>query len=816
MRWLARRKGVILLVGLFLAGFPLALKAQQPTVTQLVPNNLYPGSAPDVILFGTNFKAGAQCDFGAGIAVNFCKLASSTQLTANLTITAAAPSGSHDVTVTNPDGTSATLTSGVDVAAPRDPIQHATFSVQSDTSGTATVMLPHNVGQLGVTLLIGLNFWPADGSSVTDVTSVTVSGPRPGSSLATRGLTNSILHDVPGSPLYTNYYYVNMTDSESVQTITINFNGGSTHALVAVAEVRGAFSAGDRLAFQFAYNESKTPTSTWSDPMTPAAFNEYLFAWGATRNSTTCASPASAWTIEDQSNDPAGATICLLDKTAEAAGQVYQASVNSSSPQDYAMGMIAFDYFQTDFGGPSPLPVVSSAHPNSGSPGQNLANVTIAGSDFNENSHVNFVCSFGADITVNSCVENSSTQLTANITIDAKAAPGPRNVTVTNWDVSFVVMTFGGTVANAFTVVPPPPQSDFTISLAAPAQSVLPGGTAAFKLNLTAGTGFDQPVSLGCSSVPAGVSCLAPPPVTPTASGASAAMTIEVGDTAAPSTTPNSFTITGTSAGLSHSVAAQISVAELSASIAPPAATINVGSSSDFDVSLTATDAFTGPVMLNCAALAPGLRCVVPAPAAVPGSATLAVFVDSKPGTSLFPPSAPGNAPWPSSRSLPLMLAALVLLALVLQRGVILSGVAARLFSSGQLFGPRSLAAKNLSSRAISAGIASWHGPSVAALATFAFALVLAVSLISCGGATTTSNSTGGSATTPSATGAGGSGSGGSGSGTGGSGGSGGSGSGGSGGTGGGGSTSVTTQFTVQAQSGGATVNLGTILITVP
>src|SRR5690348_1427959 len=112
MAWLARRACPILLVGLLLAVFPLALKAQQPTVTQLVPNVLYPGSAPDVILFGTNFKAGAQCDFGAGIAVNSCKFASSTQLTADLTITAAAPTGSHNVTVTNPDGTSATLTNG--------------------------------------------------------------------------------------------------------------------------------------------------------------------------------------------------------------------------------------------------------------------------------------------------------------------------------------------------------------------------------------------------------------------------------------------------------------------------------------------------------------------------------------------------------------------------------------------------------------------------------------------------------------------------------------------------------------------------------
>jgi hypothetical protein len=97
-------------------------------------------------------------------------------------------------------------------------------------------------------------------------------------------------------------------------------------------------------------------------------------------------------------------------------------------------------------------------------------------------------------------------------------------------------------------------------------------------------------------------------------------------------------------------------------------------------------------------------------------------------------------------------------------------------------------------------------------LAMAALIVFVALGLLSCGGATTSSNASGSGGTGATSAGTGGAG------GTSGTGGGGGDTGGGTGGTGGGtgGSTSVTTQFTVQAQSAGATVNLGTVSITVP
>jgi hypothetical protein len=74
-------------------------------------------------------------------------------------------------------------------------------------------------------------------------------------------------------------------------------------------------------------------------------------------------------------------------------------------------------------------PILTASSPNSGRQGQTIS-VTLTGSNFTSGA----TCGFGPGITVNSCVLNSSTQLTANVTVLATATLGSRNVTVTNAD----------------------------------------------------------------------------------------------------------------------------------------------------------------------------------------------------------------------------------------------------------------------------------------------------------------------------------------------------------------------------------------------
>ena len=92
----------------------------------------------------------------------------------------------------------------------------------------------------------------------------------------------------------------------------------------------------------------------------------------------------------------------------------------------------------------NPAPTLTSVSPTSGNHPQTL-NVIFTGTKFI--SGVSSV-DFGSDITVNSTTVNSSTKITANITIAGTAAPGPRDVSVTN------AAPGGGTdtLTNGFTV----------------------------------------------------------------------------------------------------------------------------------------------------------------------------------------------------------------------------------------------------------------------------------------------------------------------------------------------------------------------------
>jgi len=99
-------------------------------------------------------------------------------------------------------------------------------------------------------------------------------------------------------------------------------------------------------------------------------------------------------------------------------------------------------------------PTISRVSPSQGTQGKTLT-VTITGTYFTGATTV----SFGPGITINSFTANTSTKITANITIGTKAALGPRNVSVT---------TPGGTATliSGFTVVQAPP----TISRVSPSQ----------------------------------------------------------------------------------------------------------------------------------------------------------------------------------------------------------------------------------------------------------------------------------------------------------------------------------------------------------
>ena len=219
-------------------------------------------------------------------------------------------------------------------------------------------------------------------------------------------------------------------------------------------------------------------------------------------------------------------------------------------------------------------------------------------------------------------------------------------------------------------------------------------------------------------------------------------MTVAVPGTLAPGTYP--FTITATSGGTNHSQPATLVVGTVNATVGPnTSATIAVGTSANFSVSLASTNGSGGAVNLGCAGVPAGISCTfsptqVNVSASGTATTTLTVTVTAKPAlASVYgsPSSWPNLSPWSIAFST-LFLIILTTLCAYRRNGNLPSAV-------------------------------------IRGLAALVLIVVLGAGLTSCGGAT-------------------------------------------GGGSGSASTNSAAAHFTIQGQSGTATMNLGTMSIMVP
>lgn len=297
----------------------------------------------------------------------------------------------------------------------------------------------------------------------------------------------------------------------------------------------------------------------------------------------------------------------------------------------------------------------------------------------------------------------------------------------------------------------------FNLTISAANQAVLPGATVTYNVTVNATGGFNQSVTLSCSNPPAGTACsFNPQTVTLSTSAATSTLTVSLPATIASGT--YSVSVVGTGGGTTQAVSTEFIVAGLTASISPASATISVGGSATFAVSLISTNGFSGPVTLACAGAPSGVSCSsIPGSVTVPGSATLNVSVSVKPSASMVQhwPSTPGSpsAPTPVMTALMWAIAVVIFLAILIASKRTITGASMQMSRWEGLRG--------LSHKAVA----------FACPLALMLLAVVAAGLVSCGGSTN---------------------------------------------SGGGGGGSITFPLTVQARSSSATTNLQTISITVP
>ncbi|MEO0081634.1 MAG: hypothetical protein ABIL25_04990, partial [candidate division WOR-3 bacterium] len=350
-----------------------------PTVTGVNPTFGSRLQTLSVDITGTNFVSVTGVSFGTGVTVNSYTVNSPTSITASITIASTAPTGGHDVSVTNGAGTG-TLTNGFEVRNPAPTLTgtnptwgnrlqtlNVTLTGSGYIQGTTTVSFGADITVNSVTVL-SQNQLTANitisASAATGLRNVSVTNPAPGGGTAT--LTNIFEVRNPAPTLTS----INPTWGSRLQTLDVQFNGSG-------------------------YIQGTTAVSFGAD---------------VTVNSVT---------VLSQNQLTANITI-----SASAATGLRNVTVSNPGPGGGAATLV------NGFEVRNPEPTLTQIDPASGARLQTL-DVTFTGSGYIDGvSSVAF--GTDADITVNSVTVNSPTQLTANITIAQDAALTARDVSVTN------------------------------------------------------------------------------------------------------------------------------------------------------------------------------------------------------------------------------------------------------------------------------------------------------------------------------------------------------------------------------------------------
>jgi hypothetical protein len=446
-----------------------------PTLASIAPPSGSRLQTLDVVFTGTNFVPNVtEVDFGGSdIVVNSTVVNSGTTLTANITVQASATMGPRDVTVNNP-------TPGGGTSEKR------TFTVAENPVPTIATVIPSvgaRLGHLDVAItgtnfidgVTSVNFGSGivtsqptitvstqlvvsvtiDTGAATGLRSVSVTNSSPGGGTTTKTNAFTVINPVPTIKLVTPNIVqqlerrnIVIEGSGFIEGVTrIDMGTGITvHSRVVVSDTQitaditvntdAVVGPRDISVFNFAPGGGSA-----------TLVNGFVVGTNA-RPVITSAAPATGKRLETLgvtirgSNFTGGATkmdfgpdIIVNSVTVDSATRL---TTNITISRSAATGPRTIyvridppgggvDSLSGGFLVTNPVPALASAAPSAATRAQTL-NVVLRGANFVNDTEVNF----GSGITVNSVSVDSTTRLTANITIGALATLGARNVVVSN------------------------------------------------------------------------------------------------------------------------------------------------------------------------------------------------------------------------------------------------------------------------------------------------------------------------------------------------------------------------------------------------
>ncbi|MFL6300143.1 MAG: beta strand repeat-containing protein, partial [Terriglobales bacterium] len=165
---------------------------------------------------------------------------------------------------------------------------------------------------------------------------------------------------------------------------------------------------------------------------------------------------------------------------------------------------------------------------------------------------------------------------------------------------------------------------DFTVAGTPASQTVTSGNSASYTANTT-DLSSTIPITIGCTNLPAGASCLAVPPVV--SAGSSSTVTVSTtSGTTLPSTA--TFHITGTSLGVTRSSAnLSLKTTDFQVTSTTPSTSVNAGSNGTISVNVKALNGYAKPVALSCSSLPVNVTCTFSTNNFTPASTGTAVTV---------------------------------------------------------------------------------------------------------------------------------------------------------------------------------------------
>jgi hypothetical protein len=160
---------------------------------------------------------------------------------------------------------------------------------------------------------------------------------------------------------------------------------------------------------------------------------------------------------------------------------------------------------------------------------------------------------------------------------------------------------------------------DFGLKVIDSSSAVLPTGTIDYQLDISSINGFAGSVQTSCSGLPSGTRCSVQHVTLPV--GQIHTLTLSTDETP-PGTYP--FIVEGALGSVNHTASGELRVAGFNGSLSPTSATVNVGGTRTFDVTVSSVNEFSETVSFDCLNPPSGITCTFdPASAQLPADGSL-------------------------------------------------------------------------------------------------------------------------------------------------------------------------------------------------